>query len=425
MSTNKRIDLLKTLKNSNLELFENPPTNKEQLIRFIQNLSNTKKQPKGLLLIIKEYDLTFGKNCNFFEKLLPFLFNVAKCLPPDDFIFSMGAQTSSTQTLRKSTILWILIHTFFMNIKEDVGLGAGNLSMEFLICSLNQVGVERLLCLMSYFYVIYNNPHSLSGCVEYTRFTITDNSHIKWQQRNTTKLSNLYHFINLQNGGMELYNDHVFVDFANEDLHIHKVITSATQEEILFSLCPELYPAILFCTRMMNRDVYLIKGARRFSTYKGYQHTFQFVSPILTPTTCDVVAIDASVQCDPNERNQFTPVVFARDLVKASIGFMGCCNVLDNRKIVTGHWGGGVFGGNKILKFLQQLIAAVLNDCKLTYCTFGDKVSLNTMQKILDLCSKLQGHTLMDLVNLIQSFDPSKSKEHFGDFIVNALINLV
>jgi poly(ADP-ribose) glycohydrolase len=423
-TSDKRIDLLKILKVSDLQVFETRPTNKEQLTRFIQNLTNSKKQPKGLLLAIKEYDSTFGKNCKFFDALLPFLFNVAKCLPPDDYICSIEPQTSSSQTLRRSTILWILIHTFFMNIKENVGLGAGNLSMESIICSLNQVGVERLLCLMSYFYVIYINPHLLSGSVEYTRFTITNDSNIKWQQRNTTKLSDLHHFIILQNGTMELYNDNIFVDFANEDIHIHKVIPSATQEEILFSLCPELFPAILFCSRMTDRDTYLIKGARRFSTYKGYQHSFQFVSPILSPTDCDVVAIDASVQCDPNERNQFTPVVFARDLIKASIGFMGCCEVLANQKIVTGHWGGGVFGGNKILKFLQQLIAAVLNDCTLTYCTFGDKASFNTMQRILNICSKLQAHTISDLVNLIQTFDPSKSKLLFGDFIVNALINL-
>lgn len=424
MTSVKKIDLLKILKNQNLQSFEHHPKNRDQLIRFFQHLNpNIKKQPKGLLLAIKEYDSSFGSN-GFYERLLPFLFNVAKCYPPDDNIFALEQNAPSSQSLRKSTILWILIHTLFMNIKEDIQLGGGNLSMESIICSLNQVGVERLLCLISYFHVVSINTNLLNSDVEFSRFTISDEDHKTWKQRNSTKLSNLNHYVSLQMGAMELYNDHVFVDFANEDIHIHKVITSATQEEILFSLCPELFVSILFCQRMTDRDVILVKGAMRFSTYKGYQNTFQFVSPIFEPSSCDVLAMDASVQFDPNERNQFTNLGFSRDLVKASIGFMGCRKVLRNNLIVTGHWGGGVFGGNKILKFLQQLIAAVLNDCKLTYCSFGDKISFNIMQKILNVCSTLENHNVQDLVNLIQSFDPQKSKMTFADFIVNELMEL-
>lgn len=416
-----KIDLLKILKNSDLEQFNQPPKCRDSFLKFFHTLTNTKKQPKGLLLAIKEYDLTFGKNRNFYLNLLPFLFNVARSFPPDDCIYALSRDGPTSQTLKKSSILWILIHCLFLNVKEEVHLGGGNLSMESIICSLNQVGVERLLCLLSYFYVVSLQPDLINGSLEFVRYSIRDNKNAIWNQRNSICLSSLSRYVHLQNGAMELYKDHIFVDFANEDIHIHKVIPSATQEEILFSSCPELFPAILFCPRMTDQDVFIIKGARRFSVYKGYLHTFQFVSPIIQPTPCDVLVMDASVQFDPNERNQFTNVGFARDLIKASIGFLGCVDIIGNNKIVTGHWGGGVFGGNKILKFLQQLIAAALNNCELTYCTFGDKVSYDIMQKILTTCSQLKHHTLGDLVSIIQTYDPTKTKVGFSDFILTAL----
>ena len=44
---------------------------------------------------------------------------------------------------------------------------------------------------------------------------------------------------------MEEPEAEAFVDFANRDLHIHQVIPSATQEEVLFSCCPEAFPGTL------------------------------------------------------------------------------------------------------------------------------------------------------------------------------------
>ena len=40
---------------------------------------------------------------------------------------------------------------------------------------------------------------------------------------------------------LEELGSEAFVDFANQDLHIHCVIPSATQEEVLFSCCPEAF----------------------------------------------------------------------------------------------------------------------------------------------------------------------------------------
>jgi len=43
------------------------------------------------------------------------------------------------------------------------------------------------------------------------------------------------------------------------------------------------------------------------------------------------------------------------------------------KRIITGNWGCGAFGGNLQLKFLIQWMAASLVGRELVYCPFGSK----------------------------------------------------
>ena len=45
------------------------------------------------------------------------------------------------------------------------------------------------------------------------------------------------------------------VDFANEQLHVGDIWPTATQEELLFSLYPQLFPAILISETMLDHEV--------------------------------------------------------------------------------------------------------------------------------------------------------------------------
>jgi len=131
--------------------------------------------------------------------------------------------------------------------------------------------------------------------------------------------------------------DHVFFDFANRDLHIHMIIPSATQEEVLFSCCPEAFVGILFCERMSDNEGIVIGGTVRFVDYTGYQNSFRFAGYFETPAfkRCDILVLDAAV----GAREQFSRGGLERDLKKAYLGFNACDTILSKSKIATGHWG--------------------------------------------------------------------------------------
>lgn len=81
------------------------------------------------------------------------------------------------------------------------------------------------------------------------------------------------------------------VNFANRDLHIFKVIPSATQEEVLFSIRSELFPFILTCPRMEVGESMVAHGAVRHSTYSGYLNTFEY-KPGYKVLWCDETICD-------------------------------------------------------------------------------------------------------------------------------------
>jgi poly(ADP-ribose) glycohydrolase len=148
------------------------------------------------------------------------------------------------------------------------------------------------------------------------------------------------------------------VDFANEDLHIGTIIPSATQEEILFSCRPELFPGVMFCQRMMPDEAIVITGAPRVVNYTGYLHTFRFhdgfpnaiVDSAQYPPQA-IIAIDAVLE------NQFSRASIERDVNKAYVGFSCPIEPVSAGRsadlISTGGWGCGAFGGDQALKFLQ------------------------------------------------------------------------
>jgi len=164
-----------------------------------------------------------------------------------------------------------------------------------------------------------------------------------------------------------------FVDFANQMIHIGHIIPQMTQEEVLFSCCPECFVSLLFVEKFLDNEAMIIRGVQRVCTYTGYFRTFQ-VSGLYPRTRIhDIVVIDACYY------GQFLKHMLIRDLNKAWLGFARC-----NGKISTGHWGCGAFGGDKILKFLQQMCAATLcPGASLDYSTYQDTAMETKFKELL------------------------------------------
>jgi hypothetical protein len=120
------------------------------------------------------------------------------------------------------------------------------------------------------------------------------------------------------------------VDFANRDLQIGCVIPSCTQEEVLFSIRPELMPGILFAERMDGATAIVMSGAQRYAAYSGYLDSFRLtgaVDPLGEPVVPLVLAVDAIVA---HEVNQFEETWIRRDTAKAAIGFRACADAVQD-----------------------------------------------------------------------------------------------
>lgn len=123
----------------------------------------------------------------------------------------------------------------------------------------------------------------------------------------------------------------------------------------------------------------LLLGTQQYSKYTGYAQTYQWGGSHLDTSPSDgwqrrcttIVAIDA-LQFR-NFLEQFRPDRLNRELNKAYCGFARPEEKSQNlAAVATGNWGCGVFGGDKRLKALLQMLAAAEAGRDVAYFTFGD-----------------------------------------------------
>jgi poly(ADP-ribose) glycohydrolase len=177
------------------------------------------------------------------------------------------------------------------------------------------------------------------------------------------------------------------VDFANQYIGGGALCGGCVQEEILFAVEPEATVAMLFMEVMDKNDAIGIFNTIQYSNYTGYGYSFEFKESAIPEDIAKIkkhkiIAIDA-IPCYSNYSNNFQNYLkqqkedIKRDIHKAFVGF----NIINldtepeiEKTIATGNWGCGAFGGNHILKFFQQWVAATYAGIqRLDYYTFGVK----------------------------------------------------
>jgi poly(ADP-ribose) glycohydrolase len=279
----------------------------------------------------------------------------------------------------------------------------GAMDFAHIYCQPANICIQRILCQLSYFYQAESRA---AQDISFERYVIT--SPPDWSKEN--KIINIQNF-KIFTDSMEASPAPAFVDFANRDLHIGRIIGSMTQEEVLFSCCPELFVGLLFTERFRDDEVMIIRGVRRYCTYSGYGHTFQWTGILEKEQVHDIVVIDACTD------QQFYKEFLNRDLNKAWYSFKKC-----GTDIVTGHWGCGAFGGDEYLKFLQQVIASTLAETnRLDYSTFKNENMKEKFELILQEIGKLnlnisQIYAIMSEFNTARKKDPKK-RLSFEDWI--------
>ncbi|GFQ04717.1 probable poly(ADP-ribose) glycohydrolase 2 [Phtheirospermum japonicum] len=174
-------------------------------------------------------------------------------------------------------------------------------------------------------------------------------------------------------------NNALEVDFA--DMYIGGLVLQrgTLQEEIRFSINPELIVSILFLPVMDKNESIEMVGAERFSNYTGYDRSFRFSGDHTDNKGVDamgrrqtrVIAIDA---LDGPGMRQYGLESLLREANKAYCGFLLLDPNVEGGEtgVATGNWGCGVFGGDVEVKVvIQWLAASEARRPFVSYYTFG------------------------------------------------------
>jgi poly(ADP-ribose) glycohydrolase len=153
------------------------------------------------------------------------------------------------------------------------------------------------------------------------------------------------------------------VDFANKIIGGGVLGRGCVQEEIRFLVNADCIVSRLFCEELDDNECILIRGSVRYSLYTGYGDTFEYrgvFNQEQIPHEEEIIAVDALNFRDPRSSlvvaDQYKASCIIRELQKVYCGFSK--PNMPDKPVATGNWGCGVFGGDKQLKSLIQLMAA-------------------------------------------------------------------
>ncbi|UJR35086.1 hypothetical protein I4U23_027861 [Adineta vaga] len=348
---------------------------------------------------------------NFYKELLPKIAEWAGDHTQAKSVEPLEAGSTRTIVYTAAQVRYILANAFFLNTTA----GYGNIDLSRLYNSFDKdLSMARIRCLIEYFRLSSqeNDPNREISIERY----FYRNELPNWNEQDLLIESSKIH---ISTDRMEDSTEaDGFVDFANKHIHIHRIIPSATQEEVLFSCCPEAFISILVCETLLDDEIVILRGCKRFIEYTGYADTFNYHGHYQNSGHIqDILVIDACYS------GQFTEENIDRDLGKAWAGFMKSKDSI----ISTGNWGCGVFGGDLTFKFLQQLCAAMIlgkQVQRLDYSAYHDESLAMDLKDLLERLEKKK-KTVTDIYQMMHKYRETgelyTSRPLFRDYAENWL----
>ena len=391
-----------------------------------QNCNNLKEAIK---LYYKDNELTF------YNKILPFIIDQAILLEErakdkynEQTIPLMPSKINMKVSFPKILFLSIISNNFFCNHKdfesqlneeqkELTNLIEWNIVDWFPIYNYMPIGdvrdsvaIERIICLIAYFDFAYKifetkNNYFFEKDIIIERI-IFDQNEIN---NKLLECENIFEENDINIHNKDMNNPEIItqslVNFANRNFQTGEILASATQEEVLFCVRPELYSAMFICQRVYENEIIIISNAYKIMENTGYLDSFQFkkinenffLDNNNIKDNENILCLDATF----DDHYLFKSVI--QDISKFYIACNFCSKKYENAGISTGSWGCGAFLGDKAHKFLQQLICAKANNVKLSYSTFGDKNYYNSLNKLLKTVIE-KNPKVSDLYKLIINF---------------------
>lgn len=328
-------------------------------------------QPLTALRALARVDADWS--ARFFERALPSLLDAAWSLvasgAPSIPLHSAGRRERAVIP-RASVPGWIA-HMFLGTLPRP-SLMHTSLNGGALLLRSEPHELAKLQCIMELFTRVRGRP--LPGRLSIERRVAPPRDESTWSYERAP----LTPLTVDEEGFIEDAEAHLQADFANRYLGGGVLSGGCVQEEIRFSVSPELLAAMIVSPMMEAREAIVVHGAERFAAVRGYGYKLAFdgaftdASPRLADGTPDVsvVAFDALDFRRGNASTQYEPARMLRELEKCRAAFLH-----DNRAlpVATGNWGAGVFLGDPQLKAVLQWIAASACKRSLRYYTVGDE----------------------------------------------------
>ena len=394
---------------------------------------------------IKSYYKTNEKD--FYTKVLPFIIDQALLLEErakekynEQTLPLMTTGKAMKVSIPKLLFLSIISNNFFCNHKDLDNQITKEQQLEneypfnevdwysLYIHSISKyvtVHIERIICFLAFFDFAYkiitekkNNYFEKDIIVERLVFDFEEIAKTLSQCENTFEESDVnIHIKDMDNPGIKTQS---LVNFANRNFQTGQIIPSATQEEVLFCVRPELYAAMMICQRVNVNEIVVVSNTYKIMENEGYLQSFKF-----TKLKENFFSEDLTSSYDNDNENilcldatfsyHYSPKSVAQDISKFYSACNYCSKKYENPGISTGSWGCGAFGCDKAHKFLQQLICAKANNVKLSFSTFGKEKYAKDLERLIKNVIKNKPR-VCDLYKLIVDFD-GNDDEQFHDYL--------
>ena len=243
----------------------------------------------------------------------------------------LNTQRSGKLCLNRCTVANLLAHSFLcLHPTTSRGNSFPEINFNYVFEAVSEVAsnMEKVRCTLKYFERIGGNEFLIYSKLEMKKLIL---------QRVVLRKQNDMNWLNLEQSNKPLctfnINHHqkieetsqkyARVDFANCYLGGGVLNTGCVQEEIMFTVCPELIVAMLFMEKMDDNEAIIISGFERYFDYSGYGRSFKYKADYheKSPEKNVLVAIDALSYKQDEAYNQYSEKNILRDITKAFVGF--------------------------------------------------------------------------------------------------------
>jgi poly(ADP-ribose) glycohydrolase len=260
-----------------------------------------------------------------FIRLMKFVGRIANEDLPAEEMSIIHRGSSQLRTLSRQHVATVLARSLLC-LHRDAGrshlMPQVNFTETFDV--MQSTEVEKIRCIMNYFDRLSRGEYETlrDKTMTFERVCLSEQEQLTWERLSdsTTPLCDFQ--VDHSHPIEDTSSQFAKVDFANMYLGGGVLNTGCLQEEITFTICPELICGMLLMEAMDHDEAIIISGFERYSRYSGYARGLKYEGNFVdnSRTRNWLIAIDAmELHGDPNL--QYLPNYMLRDINKAYAGF--------------------------------------------------------------------------------------------------------